>query len=48
MFRHITAVNQPQLDLLTGVSEQGGDTLSRLVVEDGDVFIGAAGGKERP
>ncbi len=36
------------MDLLTWVPEQGGDTLSWLVIKDGDVFIRAAGGEERP
>lgn len=37
-----------ELDLLTWMSKQGGDTFSWLIVKDGDVFIRTAGGKETP
>lgn len=30
------------------MSKKGGDALSWLVIKDGDIFIRAAGGEERP
>lgn len=48
MIKHTEHVAAGGMDSLTWMSEQGGDTLSCLVVEDGDVFIRAARGKESP
>lgn len=42
------SITRPELDLLTWMSKQGGDTFSWLIVKDGDVFIRTAGGKETP
>lgn len=43
---YVSASCTGEVDLFTWVSEQGGNTLSRLIVKDGDVFIWAAGGEE--